>query len=255
MSSINVYEISASERPLNTISVWDASSTGTRPLNSIPVWNETNTGTKPLNSIQVKLVDKAPNAIPVWFNGGSEPGPGPSPIYWNEVKIGDQTWADANLAYDDGGEGILIVPDVTVNGVNFGTQYYYRSDAAMRLLKNWNNLPFNGWHIATQIDGSLLYNHVAGDALSLMTTSGWNDDNNGNNLNHFNGAPLGYYWDNEGEPEQENLGGECSFWLNRDYEFDYDTDFDCYMEFNGSYMTYEGFDVVNWYYPIRLIKD
>lgn len=79
MSSIKVYEVSGDTRPLNAISVWDASLTGTRPLNSIPVWKDTNEGDRPLNSIQVKIVDKALNAIPVWFNGGSEPGPGPTP--------------------------------------------------------------------------------------------------------------------------------------------------------------------------------
>lgn len=79
MSSIKVYEVSGDTRPLNAISVWDASSSGTRPLNSIPVWKDTNEGDRPLNSIQVKIVDKALNAIPVWFNGGSEPGPGPGP--------------------------------------------------------------------------------------------------------------------------------------------------------------------------------
>ena len=79
MSNIKVYEVSGDTRPLNAISVWDASSSGTRPINSIPVWKDTNNGDRPLNSIQVKIVDKAPNAIPVWFNGGSEPGPGPGP--------------------------------------------------------------------------------------------------------------------------------------------------------------------------------
>ena len=79
MSSIKVYEVSGDTRPLNAISVWDSSSIGTRPLNSIPVWKDTNNGDRPLNSIQVKIVDKAPNAIPVWFNGSNEPGPGPEP--------------------------------------------------------------------------------------------------------------------------------------------------------------------------------
>ena len=255
-SSIKVYEVSGDTRPLNAISVWDASSSGTRPLNSIPVWNDTNVGDRPLNSIQVKIVDKAPNAIPVWFNGGSEPGPGPQPgPTWDETTIGDNIWAAENLAYDDGGEGILIVPNVTVNGVDFGTQYYYRSDAVMRLYKNWSNLPFNGWHIATQDEGSLLQNQVANDPLSLMTTSGWNDGMNGNNLNGFNGAPLGYYWDNDGVPELSDLGYTCAFWLYANGSEEYNDDFDNYMSFSPDYISWEGYDVNKWWYPIRLVKD
>lgn len=253
-SSIKVYEVSGDTRPLNAISVWDASSSGTRPLNSIPVWDDTNAGDRPLNSIQVKIVDKAPNAIPVWFNNGSEPGPEPGPS-WDETKIGDDTWAAENLAYDDGGEGILIVPNVTVNGVNFGTQYYYRSDAVMRLYKNWSNLPFNGWHIATQDDGMLLQNNVVNDPLSLMTTSGWDDGNNGNNLNGFNGAPLGYYWEDEGVPTLESLGGECSFWLYAQGSEEWSDDFDYNMYFGPGFISYQGYDVVGYYMPIRLVKD
>ena len=47
--------------------------------------------------------------------GAPNPGPQPGPT-WDETTIGDNTWAAENLAYDDGGEGILIVPNVTVNG-------------------------------------------------------------------------------------------------------------------------------------------
>lgn len=189
--------------------------------------------------------------------GSSSPEPTPpTPTpSWGETTIGDQTWANENLAYDDGGEGILIVPNVTVNGVNFGTQYYYRSDAAMRLYKNWSNLPFKGWHIATQDDGSLLQNYVGeGDPFSLMTTSGWNDGMNGNNLNGFNGAPIGCYWDNEGEPEPGDLGDVCEFWLYANGS-EVGDDFDNYMYFSPYGISHEGFDVNKWWFPIRLVKD
>lgn len=189
---------------------------------------------------------------------GSEPGPGPEPTpgpTWDETTIGDSTWAAENLAYDDDGEGILIVPNVTVNGVNFGTQYYYRSDAAMRIYKNWSNLPFSGWRIATQDDGMLLQSSVSNDPLSLMTTSGWNDGMNGNNLNGFNGAPIGYYWDNEGTPELIDLGSQCTFWLYADGSEEFNDDFDNYMYFGPENISHEGFDVNKWWFPIRLVKE
>lgn len=189
--------------------------------------------------------------------GSSSPEPTPpTPTpSWDETTIGDQTWAAENLAYDDGGEGILIVPNVTVNGVNFGTQYYYRSDAVMRLYKNWANLPFKGWHIATQDDGMLLQNIVVDYTLGLMTTSGWNDGNNGTNFYGFNGAPLGYYWDNEGEPEPSDLGYTCAFWLYQNGSEEYNDDFDNYMSFSPDYISWEGYDVNKWWFPIRLVKD
>ena len=74
MQSIKVHSVTGDVRPVNAISVWDASSTGKRPVDSIPVWDDTNDGDKPLNAIQVKLVGDEPSAIKVWFKG-DEPEP------------------------------------------------------------------------------------------------------------------------------------------------------------------------------------
>jgi uncharacterized protein (TIGR02145 family) len=175
MSKINVYSSSAS----NAIKVFDANSTGLKPDNAILV----TTGTEPSNAIQINVGDKKWCSIAVNF-GGQEPTP-PSPT-WETTKIGDQVWMAENLSYDDGGDGIYKFDNVTVNDVNFGTQYYYTPKAIKRISGD-----FNGWHISTKEDWDLLKNQVNNDCESLKSTSGWNDGKNGNNLNGFNGIPVG----------------------------------------------------------------
>jgi uncharacterized protein (TIGR02145 family) len=98
---------------------------------------------------------------------GGEPGP-----VIPYVQIGTQIWATSNLKYDDGGDGIAIKYDVTSEGVNFGTQYYYTWDAATRIVNN-----IEGWRIPTLTDfdvlkaylGSLGYDTTA----PLRSVSGW----------------------------------------------------------------------------------
>ena len=129
MSSIKVYEVSGDTRPLNAISVWDASSSGIRPLNSIPVWKDTNNGDRPLNSIQVKIVDKALNAIPVWFNGGSEPTPEPLPPYTLRLKFKDGVTPTFSK-----GTGTLVDSTNNIWDLTYeNTSWYY-------LLSNQTNL-------------------------------------------------------------------------------------------------------------------
>lgn len=186
--------------------------------------------------------------------GSSSPEPiPPTPTpSWDETTIGDQTWSNENLAYDDGGEGILIVPDFTVNGVNFGTQYFYRGDAALRIK---NDPIISGWHIPTQEDCELLLNHLDNDCDSIRTTSGWNDGMNGNDLNGMHLAPLGDYYDDPEDEEEEQFwsqGDEAIFWI--DYEGDncLDACMEVYSD-NGAYVP--SYDWWHTYFPIRLVKD
>ena len=175
MSKINVYSSSAS----NAIKVFDASSTGLKPDNAILV----TTGTEPSNAIQINIGEPKWSSIAVNFCGQEPTPPGPT---WETTTIGEQVWMAENLAYDDGGDGIHKFDNVTVNGVNFGTQYYYTPRAIRRISGD-----FNGWHISTKEDWDLLKNKVDNDCESLKSTSGWDDGKNGNNLNGFNGIPIG----------------------------------------------------------------
>lgn len=177
MSKINVYSSSAS----NAIKVFDANSTCLKPDNAILV----TTGTEPTNAIQINVGDKKWSSIAVNFAGETPTPPGPSPT-WETTTIGEQVWMAENLSYDDGGDGIHKFDNVTVNGVNFGTQYYYTPRAIRRISGD-----FPGWHIATDTDWNLLKNQVDNDSDSLKSTSGWDDGMNGNNLNGFNGIPIG----------------------------------------------------------------
>lgn len=138
-------------------------------------------------------------------DGSSKPEPTPPAPPWEEVKIGDQTWADRNLAYS--AEGIKYIgysANYTVNGIDLGEKYFYTTGAVQQISGN-----FPGWHIPTQDDVELLMNQVDNDCDSLRTTSGWNDGLNGNNLYGFNGEPLGR---SNKITQYVDLGRYCGFW-------------------------------------------
>lgn len=106
------------------------------------------------------------------------------------VKIGNQYWTAKNLAIHDGGSGIVIKNNVTVNGVNLGNQYYYTYAAAVRIA---NSIP--GWHLPTDSDFATLISYIGGSngkAYKLKSTTGWNDGNNGTDIYGFNALPTGY---------------------------------------------------------------
>lgn len=90
------------------------------------------------------------------------------------VQIGTQIWATSNLKYDDGGDGIAIKYDVTSEGVNFGTQYYYTWDAATRIVNNiegWRIPTLNDFNVLKEYLESLGYNTTA----PLRSVSGWKE--------------------------------------------------------------------------------
>lgn len=106
------------------------------------------------------------------------------------VTIGTQVWKNANLAVDDGGEGIVRIDNVTSNGVNFGTQYYYTYDAAVRVAAS-----ISGYHLPTLDEwwyGLLTFVGTdAAGAKKLNSTSGWYYDANGTDEYGFNSIPVG----------------------------------------------------------------
>lgn len=108
------------------------------------------------------------------------------------VTIGNQTWMAENLAIDDGGSGIYTA-NVTTNGVDFGTQYYYTSGAALRIANSVDN-----WHLPNSADWTTLVSYVGGKSSAgnaLKSTAGWYNDGNGSDTYGFSAIPVGYYSD------------------------------------------------------------
>lgn len=111
------------------------------------------------------------------------------PVPQDEVTIGTQTWKNVNLAVDDGGTGITHRDNVTANGINFGTVYYYTWDAANRIANS-----ISGWHLPSMEEFQTLVNYVGTNSgLKLSSTFGWDDGNNGTNDYGFNLLPLNSY--------------------------------------------------------------
>jgi len=112
------------------------------------------------NNLIMKYDDK-------WLNSDVTPTP-PSPF--EEVTIGTQTWMKTNLAIDDGLGGIYINDNVTANGSDFGTQYYYNWWAANRVAES-----IEGWHLPSKAEWTTLINYVGNSTASskLKSTYGW----------------------------------------------------------------------------------
>lgn len=107
------------------------------------------------------------------------------------VTIGTRTWSRINIQIDDGGSGIYKFDNVT-SGVNWGTQYYYTSGAAVRIA---NLIP--GWRLPTKYDIDLIRTAATSTmstyaGTNLKTTTGWYKSKNGYDTFGFSGAPVGY---------------------------------------------------------------
>lgn len=99
------------------------------------------------------------------------------------VVIGNKIWSKPNLMIDDGGEGIYYVDDVTIDGVNYGRQYYYNWYAAARVAAKVGN----GWRLPTYSDWNSLALTIGGydQGNKLKSTSGWYKSSTGE---YFNGT-------------------------------------------------------------------
>lgn len=149
----------------------------------------------------------------------------------NYVLIGSQKWLDSNLSIDDGGSGIVHQDNVTVNGVNFGTQYYYTRDAATRIANS-----IAGWHLPSYNEMQTLTNSYGSNrANAIRSTSGWSAYQ-GTNTTGFNAIPVGYY---TGSYDQR---GSYACFVNSSYVLN--------VTQNGA--SYGG---GNYYYSVRLLKD
>lgn len=160
------------------------------------------------------------------------------------IQIGSQIWESSNLSYDDGGEGITI-RNVTANGVNFGTQYYYTWDAAVRVA---NKIP--GWHLPTQVDWNILVSYAGGDTAAkkkLISTTGWDNGYNGTDDYGFSVIPVGRLWNND----MDGRGGAAYFWTSQVYN----SAQAYYRSFTNVGPVYYNYTNKNWAYSIRLVKD
>ena len=149
----------------------------------------------------------------------------------NYVQIGNQKWLDSNLSIDDGGSGIVHQDNVVVNGVNFGTQYYYTRDAAKRIANT-----IDGWHLPSYSEMQTLTNNYGSNrANALRSTNGWSVYQ-GTNTTNFNAVPVGYY---TGSYQQR---GSYACFVNTTYVLN--------MTQNGA-----SYGTGNYYYSVRLLKD
>jgi uncharacterized protein (TIGR02145 family) len=114
--------------------------------------------------------------------------PETQPIVLEEVLIGNTTWKTKNLAIDDGEEGIIKVDNVTANGVNFGTQYYYTWQAALRIAEG-----IEGWRLPVQGELEELLSYAGTDGNKLKSTRGWDNSLNGTDEYGFNLLPVGEF--------------------------------------------------------------
>lgn len=122
-------------------------------------------------------------------------------VYWGDDSQYRYRWMTSNLAIDDGKSGIIKV-DTTVNGVDFGTQYYYNYKAVQRILtaNGWDggSQTTDQWKLPTRTEintalykGNNSYTNLKSEV--LKSTSGWNNNGNGTNESGVNLTPTGYY--------------------------------------------------------------
>jgi uncharacterized protein (TIGR02145 family) len=122
-----------------------------------------------------------------------------------EVTIGNQVWTSKNLDVSTyrNGDDIPLVED-TEKWINLttGAWCYYENKtgkgSTYGKLYNWyavndpRGLAPKGYHIPSDAEWSILTTYLGTDAAAKMkSTTGWDDDGNGNNTSGFAGLPGG----------------------------------------------------------------
>jgi len=130
------------------------------------------------------------------------------------VVMGSRTWMAENLNYDTKTSGSKCYDNQESYCATYGRLY------------DWNTAKTacpSGWHLATNADMNALMKYVnptckddsnCGAADKLKTTSGWNDDEDGNSGNGtdkygFSALPGGFYYSEEGF---DLVGGYGLWW-------------------------------------------
>jgi uncharacterized protein (TIGR02145 family) len=194
------------------------------------------------------------------------------PVVGETVKIGDQIWMKNTLAVDTTSGGLKKL-NVTANGYNFGTIYFYQYRTLKPIVAN-----IDGWHIPTEEEYRTLWDIVCPNgtnreiAKKLRGNKGWNSHTICEDTVGFSAYPFGYLWWNGGDTSGEwvntQMGKDCHY---HGYEVDSYTNAD--LEIMGAtlidgkwspgqvqvgYLNWSSQQVSAWkqnYLPARLIKD
>ena len=200
----------------------------------------------------LKFNNKVLNINGNWLNAGLSPvPPGPEPI--SEVTIGTQTWMAKGLSIDDGEGGIILKENVTNNTINFGNQYYYTPEAAIRVASN-----VEGWHLPTSNELNTFKSYLSNMAYPLKSTQGWNMyyqpgggmpmDGNGTDDYGFTAYPIGYL---NSSGNLVNVGN-CIYLLSISDRSPYYIG--AYFDTSPNFVNKSDLNT-NCYYSVRLIKD
>jgi uncharacterized protein (TIGR02145 family) len=150
------------------------------------------------------------------------------------VKIGSVNWADKNLAVSQFRNGDNI-PEAKTDEewAKFGDQKkpawcYYQNDSSNGTkygkLYNWyavndkRGLAPAGWHIASDDEWQLLIDGLGGDETActkIKSTTGWNNNGNGNNSAGFNGLAAGARNYDGSFAEIGNAAFWWTFWITK----------------------------------------
>lgn len=163
----------------------------------------------------------------------------PEPSITTVLMPDGKSWTDTNLEIDDGGEGIWHIDDVSANGYNFGTQYYYTLNAVKRVVSN-----ISGYHLPSEQEWTDLMSSIGGiwGGASLKSNYGW-DDNNGNDTYNFKVLPI--------TPYNITQGYKGAGWDTKFIDYSGNT---YYLNASNNIIS-KSYDAGDEAYSIRLIKD
>lgn len=169
-----------------------------------------------------------------------------------ELTVGNIIWAKTNLAITDNKTGIIQVNNVSANGVNFGTQYYYNQEAMQRIPSRV--LP---WRLPTEAEVRALVAFIGDMAgTKLKSTSGWKDNGNGTDEYGLRFLPVGIY-DTDSEVSLRGVGEAAQLWTSD--KVDLGSHGFMYKYYVLSYRSSDvQYGAVDWWwghFSIRLVKD
>jgi uncharacterized protein (TIGR02145 family) len=103
---------------------------------------------------------------------------------YKTVQIGKQIWMAENLAYK-AGSGCWAYGDIVENVAKYG--YLYDFETAKTACPA-------GWHLPTDEEWNTLMSYLGENVAvnKIKSTSGWNENGNGNNTSGFSAIPGGH---------------------------------------------------------------
>lgn len=165
-------------------------------------------------------------------------------------------WTSVDLSIDDGLGEVFRYDNVTVNGYNLGTQYYYSHRAAKRVASS-----ISGYHLPTRYEWEVLAAYISGDSgvrsSKLRSTYGWSRSDNGTDDYGFTVLPVGNVNSTYtgSQSDLEMLGDRTSYWCYEDRgdnERHYSVYFYTYGMQTGAELSLPSYPFC---YKVRLIKD